>query len=310
MVVAMVLAITPLTDLSEWSRRQGLEIVLLVLGAILLTRMAGWARDRLTERLETSASDDELVRSEESKHRQALAQVLTWVAVAFIWTITFVLVLDRLGVPYASLIGPLTAGGVALGLGAQRLVLDLLSGAFIISERQYGYGDLIQIAATTQTDGAIGTVEDLTLRVTRLRTPDGELVVIANGQIVQVTNLSSRWARATVDVPLPVDVDVARASDLLREVGVEVFEDEELRPLLLDPPSLMGIESFEVDQINLRMVARTLPGKQFEVGRILRNRVAAAFQREGIVPAGSPRSATEDAPGSDVPGSDAPAEER
>ena len=247
-----------------------------------------WTRDRLVARLDAPASDDELVRSEENKHRQALAQVLTWVVVALVWTVALGLALERVGVPVASLVAPLTVGGVALGLGAQRIVLDLLSGAFIISEHQYGYGDVVRIAATTQTEGAMGTVEDLTLRVTRLRTPDGELVVIANGQILQVTNLSSQWARATVDVPLPVHIDVARASDLLREVGTELYEDDDFRPLLLDKPTVMGVVSLEVDRINLRMVTRTLPGKQFEVGRALRHRVATAFQREGIAPTGPP----------------------
>jgi moderate conductance mechanosensitive channel len=99
--------------------------------------------------------------------------------------------------------------------------------------------------------------------VTRLRAADGELVVIPNGQVLQVTNLSSEWARATVDVPLAV-------------------EDDELGPLLLDPPAVLGMESFELGQVNLRMVARTLPGKQFEVARRLRILVAQAFQREGI----------------------------
>jgi small conductance mechanosensitive channel len=286
--VSVVLAITPLTDISVWARGDGLEVVLLVLGAVLLSRFVAWLRDRVTDRLDAARGENELVRSEASKHRHALAQILTWAATAVIWTVTLALVLDRFGVPFSSLVAPLTVGGVALGLGAQRLVLDLLSGGFIISERQYGYGDLVHISATTMTDGATGTVEDLTLRITRLRTPDGELVVIPNGQVLQVTNLSSQWARATVDVPLPVGVDVVHARELLREIGSEAIEDDELKPLLLDAPTVMGVESFEVDRVNLRMVARTLPGKQFEVARELRIRIAKAFQRDGIVTVQSP----------------------
>jgi small-conductance mechanosensitive channel len=108
------------------------------------------------------------------------------------------------------------------------------------------------------------------------------VVVVSNGPIVQTTNLSREWARAVVDVPLPAGTDVLQANELLRRVGVEAFEDEELRPLLLKEPTVMGAESLEVGQVNLRMVARTLPGKQFEVAREPRVRVAVAFQREGI----------------------------
>jgi small conductance mechanosensitive channel len=280
----MVTAITPLDDVSVWARGNGLEIVLLVLGAVLLVRFAGWARDRITRRIDASSRDeDSPVRSETTKHRHALANLLTWVSTVLIWAVALALVLDRFGVPLPSLIAPLVAGGAALGLGAQRLVQDLLTGSLLIAERQYGFGDLVRISATTETDGATGTVEDLTLRVTRLRTAAGELVVIANGRILQVTNLSSGWARATVDVPLPTGTDVTRANQVLRDVGSSTFEDDELKQLLLDAPTVLGVESFEGGQVNMRMVARTLPGKQFEVARDLRARVAEAFQREGLV---------------------------
>jgi small conductance mechanosensitive channel len=282
-----VCATAPLTDITLWLRSSGLEIVLLVLGALLLVRFVNWLRDEITRRIDASKGENALVRSEASKYRHALAQILSWVVTVVIWTITLVLVVNRLGVPFSSIVAPLAAGGVALGLGAQRLVQDLLAGAFIIAERQYGYGDLVHIAATPNTEGATGTVEDLTLRVTRLRTAGGERVVIPNGQILQVTNLSSDWARATVDVPLPSGVDVVRADQLLRDVAAAAYEEEELKPLLLDAPSVIGVESLELGQVNLRMVARTLPGKQFDVARMLRIRVAETFQREGIVAAPS-----------------------
>ena len=292
-----MLAIAPLTDVTLWLRSSGLEIVLLVLGAVLLVRFITWARDVVTARIDAAREKDALVRSEASKHRHALAQILTWIATVVVWTITAALVLNRFGVPYASIVAPLAAGGVALGLGAQRLVQDLLAGGFIIAERQYGFGDLVRIAATNQTDGATGTVEDLTLRVTRLRTAGGERVIIPNGEIRQVTNLSSDWARATVDVPFASDVDVVRADELLRDVAAAAYEDEKLTPLLLDAPTVVGVESFEVGQVNLRIVARTLPGKQFEVARLLRLRIAETLQREGIVAVADIRSDAADRTG-------------
>lgn len=273
-------AITPLDDVGVWLRGALLEIVLFVLGAVLLARLAGWTRDRVTRHIETPVDGQTIVRSEASKHRRALAQILTWVFTVLLWIVTGVLVANRFGIPFASLVAPLTAGGVALGLGAQRLVQDLIGGTFIVAERQYGYGDLVKISGTTNTDGATGTVEDITLRVTRLRTANGELVVIPNGAVTQVTNLSSEWARAVVDVPLPSGQDVRLANELLREVGTAAYADEGLRPLLLDEPTVMGVESIEVGQVNLRVVARTLPGRQFEVERELRIRIAEAFQED------------------------------
>jgi small-conductance mechanosensitive channel len=185
-------------------------------------------------------------------------------------------------VPITSLVAPATIAGVALGFGAQRVVQDVLAGFFIITERQYGFGDLIRISSLGSTIGVTGTVENVTLRVTNMRTVDGEVVIIPNGQINQVTNLSRDWARAVVDVPLPATADIKHVNDILQTVGQTVYEDEEFRPLMLDAPTVMGVDRIEVDSFSIRVVARTLPGKQFVISRALRARIAAALQTEGI----------------------------
>ena len=274
---------TPLPNVADWARGTGLEIVLLVTGAILLTRLATWLEAKITERIDAQAQEpDALVRSETSKHRHALASVITWVVLVVIYCVTGVAVLARLGIPVTSLVAPAAVIAVALGFGAQRIVQDILAGFFIITERQYGFGDLIQLSVPSIPTPAIGTVEDVTLRITTVRTIDGEVVITPNGQITQVTNLSRNWARAVVDVPVPVAVDVNRVTDLLKRIGAEAYEDESLRSLLLDAPAVMGVQSIDVDQFQVRMVARTLPGKQFDVGRILRVRIAVGLRREGI----------------------------
>jgi moderate conductance mechanosensitive channel len=128
----------------------------------------------------------------------------------------------------------------------------------------------------------VRSVEDVTLRVSAVRTADGEVVITPNGQITQVTNLSRDWARAVVDVPVPADSDVNRVSDLLRLIGADAYKEPDLRSLLLDPPAVMGVQSIDVDHFQVRLVARTLPGKQFDVGRVLRARITAGLRREGI----------------------------
>jgi small-conductance mechanosensitive channel len=277
-------AVTSMDDLSRWARGSGLEIVLFVLGSVLLTRAVTGFSTRLTSRVDAADErSDAVVRSEAAKHRHSLAQAITWAVVAMIYSVTAILVIDRFGVPLATLVAPATVAGVALGFGAQRIVQDILAGFFIIAERQYGYGDLIRIANLGATAGVTGTVEDVTLRTTRMRTVDGEVVFIPNGQINQVTNLSRDWARAIVDVPLPATADIDQVNNLLQGVGRHVYADLELRPLILDAPTVMGVENIDVDHLSIRMVSRTLPGKQFVVGRELRARVATALREAGIV---------------------------
>ncbi|HEX2074415.1 MAG TPA: mechanosensitive ion channel family protein [Geodermatophilus sp.] len=271
----------------EWLAGRGLEIVLIILGSVLLARFVAWVGDRITSRIDARfTGGDALVRSEAAKHRHSLTQVITWTLIVLIYAVAVFFVLDRLGVPITGLVAPATVLGVGLGFGAQRIVGDVLAGFFIITERQYGFGDVVSITVVGGGDQATGTVEDVTLRVTRIRSPNGEVVTLPNGQIVKVVNHSRDWARAVIDVPVPPTVDVNQVNEILREVGRDAFRDPDLRPLLLDPPSVMGVESLGLDEVSVRVVARTLPGKQFDVGRDLRARVVSAFRAEGLnVPA-------------------------
>ncbi len=272
-----------LLNVPGWLSGSGLEILLIVVGAILLTRFTTWFKAIVTERIDANdAESDALVRSESAKHRHALAQVLSWTALVVVYCASGVQIAARLGVKPTSLVAPAAVVGVALGFGAQRLVQDLLAGFFIIAERQYGFGDLISIAGPWVPEGVIGTVEDVSLRITKVRTANGEVIFTPNGQIAQVTNLSRDWARVVIDVPVPLSVDIGDISEILREVGRAAYADDELHPQLLDAPAVMGVQSIEVDQIRVRIVARTLPGRQFLVGLALRGRIAAALRKEGI----------------------------
>jgi small conductance mechanosensitive channel len=292
----MTLAVAPLSDLDVWARSDLLLVVLYVVGALLLARFVSWASAKVIARIDAEAAGgDALVRSEAEKHRHAVAQVVTWVTIVLIYCIATVLVVQRFGVPLAGLVAPATVAGVALGFGAQRIVQDILAGFFLIAERQYGFGDVVRIAAGGANAPVTGTVEEVTLRITRLRSPNGEVVIVPNGQVVYVTNLSRDWARAVVDVPVSSSVDIGQVNRVLHDVGVAAYADEKLRPLLLDPPTVMGVESLTVDELQIRLVARTLPGRQFEVGRALRARIAVAFRAEGLTVGPSLNTDTETA---------------
>ena len=269
-------------DIGEWILTRGLRITLLVLGALLAGRFITWTAQRVSRRIDTKfRRSDALVRSESAKHRQAVASVISYLAIALLAAMVLVEVTDILAIPVSSLVAPAAVLGAALGFGAQRVVQDLLSGFFIITEKQYGVGDLVQLTLGSSND-AMGTVEDVTLRVTKLRTSEGEMYTVPNGQIMKSLNLSKDWARAVIDIPVPATADLVRVNKVLLEVCDAAPDDPGLKELLLDKPQVKGIESIERDTVNLQMVARTLPGKQFEVGRILRLLVVAALSRAGI----------------------------
>jgi moderate conductance mechanosensitive channel len=275
-----------LEDLTHWLLTKGLHIVLVVLFALIVTRIIRWIAARISTRLTKGDERDATVRSETVKHGQAVASVISSVAIALLYVVVAVDIANQLGLPLGSLVAPAAVLGAALGFGAQRIVQDLLSGFFLITEKQYGFGDLVELSVNAG-GTAVGTVEDVTLRVTKLRTSDGEMYTVPNGQIVKALNMSKDWARAVVDVPVPTSADLNRVNEVLGDVAKAAMDDDGLPDLLLDEPALMGVESIEVDTVNLRMVARTLPGKQFEVGRELRSLIVSSFRRNGIATSGA-----------------------
>ncbi|OBJ05306.1 mechanosensitive ion channel protein MscS [Mycobacterium alsense] len=276
-------------QIGEWIITRGLRIAMVLIAAVLAARFVNWVAEQVTRQLDVGfAESDALVRSEATKHRQAVASVISWVSIVIIGIWVMLEIADILRFSVGGLIAPATVVGAALGFGAQQLVRDLLSGFFILVEKQYGFGDLVTLTVVSATE-ASGTVENVTLRVTRLRSADGEVLTIPNGQIVKVVNLSKDWARAVVDIPVSTADDLNQVNEVLHQECERAMDNPVLGELLLDAPTVMGVESIQLDTVTLRMVARTLPGKQFEVGRQLRVLVIRALARVGIMTAADAR---------------------
>ena len=277
-----------LDDISRWARGNGLEILLFAIGSVLVARFVHWVSGLYQARLYQTIRaqmDQGGVLPEHTKRARAMAQAAELAVTSVVYFVAALLILAKFGLPLSSLVPPATIIGVALGFGAQQIVADVLAGFFILSERQFGVGDLVQLAQPGQTTGVRGTVEEVTLRVTKLRTAQGELVFVPNSALRQVTNLSREWSRVVVDVPIPVSQDLDAATEVLREAVRELWDDPVWHDVLLGEPIVAGVENIEVDHLQLRVIARTLPGKQFDVGRALRLKIAIALQHAGIASA-------------------------
>jgi len=273
--------------------------VVILLGAGLIVRLAHWAGAVRRRDLDTrikKAIESGLVASEGAKRSRALSEAIEWVVVALTFFLAAILVLERLGLPLTTLVAPATVIGIGLGFGAQQLVGDLLAGFFLFAEHQFAFGDVIRLSMPGQNTGITGTVEEITLRVTKLRTAQGELVIVPNSALRQVTNLSKDWSRAVIDIPVPVDEDLEQVTGLLREVIDAIANDDHWRTLILGEPVVAGVESIEVGYVQLRLIARTLPGRQFEVGREIRLRAATALRSAGITSPPIGDSATKGVP--------------
>ncbi len=273
----------------DWLLGPPLRIVLIVVGALLIRwvvhRAVRTVVDNAVERAddhERSSFERMLARATgvaaERRRQRALTMgsLLRSVTTFVIATVALLTVMAELGLPLAPLLASAGVGGVALGFGAQSLVKDFLSGIFMIIEDQYGVGDVID------TGEATGTVEEVTLRVTRLRDASGVVWFIRNGEIIRIGNRSQGWAMATIDIPVASDENPERVIAILREIVEEVHAEETWATSLLEVPTVAGVESVTGGTMTVRIFAKTRPGEQYAVPREVRERAIRAFEKAGI----------------------------
>ena len=252
------------------------KIVLIIALAMILGRIGGRALRRSVKAVRARAPMS--VTSVRAEQRAStLGDVLASLLRAVVWIIALLMVLDEVGLNLAPLLAGAGIAGVAIGFGAQSLVKDVISGLFILLEDQYGVGDVV-----TLTDGATGTVEDITLRVSRLRATDGTVWFVPNGEIRKVGNSSMEWSRALIDVLVPYDVDLDVVRRLLLEESHAFAGDAAWEAMVLEPPELWGVQAMEANHLTIRLVVKTAPREQYAVARELRGRISARLRREGI----------------------------
>ena len=269
----------------QWLRDGLLPAALIILAAELIARFVRWITGIYRRDLDAQAretTEEKQVVPEAIKRSQAVTQAVSWALVSTGYFVAGVLALEQIGLPLTTLIAPAAAVGVALGVGAQQLVSDVLAGFFLFSERQFGIGDLVRLSVPGDVDGVSGTVEELNLRATKLRTASGELVVVPNSALRQVTNLSKDWSRVVLDIPVPTSARLEDATAALQQAAVSMGQDPEWAGMLVGDAVVAGADTIDVDSVSLRLVIRTLPGRQLDVSQELRLRCARALHDAGI----------------------------
>jgi moderate conductance mechanosensitive channel len=248
------------------------------IGVALLVAWAAFGVLRLiTRRIENSAEAGEgaLARAREQRVKTLVGLVRS-IGIVVILVVTLFSVLGILGHDIRPLLAGAGVVGLAISFGAQSLVRDVITGMFILFENQFGVGDVIRIGDTG------GVVERMTLRVVVLRDVHGVVHVIPNGEIKMVSNMTRSWSRAVLEIGVAYKENVDRVIDVMRDVGRELWEDEQWRPLLVEELTVPGIESFGDSAVNIRIMAKTIPLKQWDVARELRRRLKNRFDAEGI----------------------------
>ena len=215
-------------------------------------------------------------KREEKLRERTLTDMFKTVTAVVTWVVLAVIVLQELGVNLGALATGAGLVGIVIGFGAQSMIRDFLSGTFIIAENQYRIGDVVTVG------GHSGLVEQITIRMTKLRDLDGSVYFIPNGEITSVRNMTLEYSGVIIEVGVSYDTDIAKAERIINEVGAELAEDEDWRSRTIEPITFLRLDSFGDSSVNLKAVGKTTPLEQWNIASEYRKRLKRAFEKNGI----------------------------
>jgi small conductance mechanosensitive channel len=273
-------------------------IVIILVIALVLRAMAHRMITRITLRMAESTMSAKvrehsrtifdgspaLLNQRRAQRAKTMGSVLRSIASIVIMGIAFFSVLGQIGLNLTPVLASATVIGMAVGFGAQNIVKDFLAGLFMLLEDQYGVGDVIDVGT------AKGTVEAVTLRVTRMRDVNGVVWYVPNGEIKKVGNESQNWGRTVLDIPVDIGEDVEKVKEIMQRTAEELALVPPWDEIVLEEPSVWGVQALAGDAVIVRIVLKTAPGRQADVARELRERVKKAFDEAGVAVA-SPAAA-------------------
>lgn len=264
-----------LRGLFIWVANQGFTLFFIIIFAWALIKLTNRSLPRLlrTIMFGNSTADE---HEEIQKQAETLTTVFSGIIRVLIILGAIFMILSKLGVPIGPILGGFGIAGIAVGFGAQHMVRDLIAGVMIIAENQYRTGDIVNIA------GVSGMVEHINLRRTVLRDWDGDVHVIPNGEISVATNRTKHWSRIHLDVGVAYKENIDDVFIILNEIGNELSNDPHYGLMIISPPRVLRLESFDDSQITIKMMGECKPMNQWEITGELRRRIKNRFDKEGI----------------------------
>ncbi len=241
----------------------------------LVFLIANWLLNQFTRNTIRRLEKD-IPTAERLARLKTFIQITRSAIFVLILAIFILIILHSFGINITPVLTGAGIAGLALTLGTQTLIKDFLNGILILVEGQLSVGDTIQVGNFT------GEVEKITLRCTSLRDLDGRLHILPNGEIRALSNLTTSWSRAVVDLNLPVESDIHQALLTLEEAVKRLPSDPEIKNLLMEPPTVTGWTALKDWAVQVRLMVKTQPGKQYLVSATLREAAVEALKKAGI----------------------------
>jgi len=258
----------------DWLQDNGVRIGLIIAGAWLFGR---FGKMIISRTIRAAIKSDNFATDREERLREdTLISIISTTLKVLVWTLATMIILSELNID----IGPLVAGagvaGIAIGFGAQELIQDFVSGVFIILENQYRVGDVVEF------EGTSGTVTDITIRSTVLRDLDGNVHHFPNGMVRHTVNKTMEFSKINLDIGISYEDDIEKVEKIVNAVGSELAKDEVWSKDIQEAPRFLRVNDFGDSSVEVKIVGKTNPARQWAVTGELRKRLKQAFDKEGV----------------------------
>ena len=256
------------------------QIILVILAAYIINHFAGRFFKLLVHRIMLKHRFE--VAADRKKQEQTVARLFQTMASVLIWLIASAMILSILNFDVAQIAAGAGFLGIIIGLGAQATIRDYLAGVFILLEGQYRVGDIVTLNGGGVSQQTSGVVEDITLRITKLRDLDGTLNIIRNGEASIVTNRTFKYSSIVIDIGVGYDSDIDEVEKVMNAVGVQVAEDERYAKDFKETITFLGVDNFADSAVIVRALGRVAPARQWDIAGEYRRQILKAFRKAGI----------------------------
>jgi len=256
-----------------WLLTHGLRIFVIIIGYVVSIFLFKFLTMKFFKLVEAEGRS---LRSERQKRADTLTSIINKTSWIFFGIIALFMILREFNINITPLLTGAGVAGLAIAFGAQSLIKDFFYGFFILAEDQFRVGDVVKL------ENHKGVVEKITMRTTRLRSLDGHVHIVPNGEIKIVENMTHGWSRAVVDIDVAYKEDLDKVMTIIEAVAEDLQKDKKFKESIVEKPNVLGVQKLGDSGITIRLVVKTRPLKQWDVKRELRKRIKKVFDMAGI----------------------------
>jgi len=269
------------SDIQQVLQNPIIQTIIVIIAALLIKMISGNIIDRIVRQV--IKSHKYVTRAEERKREDTISKVFGTLAGVVIWVVAIGTIASIFNLNFGAIAASAGLIGIVIGLGAQTTIRDYVAGIYILLENQYRVGDIVTLSGGTTGIGTSGVVEDISLRITKLRDLDGTLNIVRNGEASVITNRTFEYSSVVVDVTVAFGTDIDKVEKVMNEVGNAMLQDETYGKLISEPIQYLRVDTFTDSGVTVKAVGKVMPAEQWTIAGDFRRRLLKAFAHDKII---------------------------